>query len=164
MYRDNCGRTLDRLFLGILVVTLLVLLGNTLSAQDTLALSSATNGGGALGLALTGSELSAVNRTLPYPPANGISVSSGAIAAGTAAGKTLNCYNARGASTCAASIMNASAISAPLSAVIPTPYSSSSAHATISLAPLFSQVFKQDFERPQKLTRWQCYLFAYQPS
>src|ERR1700693_2178714 len=82
------------------------------SGPDSLALSSGTavsNGRVALSLSLSspaGSETSAVEWTLTYPPANVASISVSPGAAATAAGKTLNCYGASGTYTCVASAMN----------------------------------------------------------
>src|ERR1700691_4346133 len=70
------------------------------SGPDSLALSSGTaaaNGSVSLSLALTspaGSEPSAIQWTLSYPPANVVSISVSAGAAVTAAGKTLSCNGA----------------------------------------------------------------------
>jgi hypothetical protein len=64
MYRESCGQTLNRLVRGIFVVELLVLLGNRLVAQATLAFSSGTgakNGIATLDPALTGSRPLAVD-------------------------------------------------------------------------------------------------------
>jgi hypothetical protein len=118
MYRDSCGQTLNRLVQGILVVTLmvtlLVLLGNPLCAEDTFPLSSGTaaaNGSATWNQALAGSGPSAVTWTLTYPTPNAVSVSASAGAALMAARKTLICYGAPGTCVCAVSAMNAGAIS-----------------------------------------------------
>jgi hypothetical protein len=112
MYRDNCGPTLGRLVQAFLVFTLPVLLSNCLSAQDTLALSSAANGSATSNLALTSSEPTAVIEwTLTYPSAKVVSVSASSVAAVRAAGKTVSCGGASGTYTCVASAMIAGIIS-----------------------------------------------------
>jgi len=87
------------------------------TGPDSLALSSGTaaaNGSVSLNLALTspsGSQPSAIQWTVTYPPANVVGISVTAGAALTAAGKTLSCNGASGAYTCEASAENAGIIS-----------------------------------------------------
>jgi hypothetical protein len=95
MYRDSCGQ--NRLVQGIFVVALLLLWGNPLLAQDTLALSSssrtaAANGAATLNPSSTGSGPLIVIWRLAYPIANVVSIPASAGTADTAAGRRLSCY------------------------------------------------------------------------
>jgi hypothetical protein len=104
-----------------LIATVVSLLSARVSfgqlGPDSLALSSGTagsNGGIALNLSLTspaGSEPTAVQWTLTYPPANVVSISVNSGAAITAAGKSLNCFGGGGTFSCVASAMNSAIIS-----------------------------------------------------
>src|ERR1700733_10158177 len=113
-------------------IALIVAIASLLSARvsfgqtgpDSLALSSGTaaaNGSVSLSLALTspaGSQPSAIQWTLTYPPANVVSISVSPGAALAAANKTLSCNGVSGAYTCEASAMNAGIISNGAVAVV----------------------------------------------
>jgi List-Bact-rpt repeat protein len=94
------------------------------AGPDSLALSSGTadsNGTVALNLVLTsppGSEPSAIQWTLTYPPANVVSISVSSGAALTGASKTLSCSASSGTYTCVASGLNAGIISNGAVAVV----------------------------------------------
>src|ERR1700722_9143852 len=91
---------------------------------DSLTLSSGTaasNGSVALNLSLTspaGSQPTALQWTLTYPPASVVSISVNSGSAITAAGKSLNCFGGSGTFSCVASAMNSAIISNGVVAVV----------------------------------------------
>src|SRR5271156_268407 len=122
MQRSSTRRRISLLFAIVYLLITRVSFGQ--SGPDSLALSSGTagsNGVVALNLSLTspaGSQPTAIQWTLTYPPANVASISVNSGSAITAAGKSLNCFGGVGTFACVASAMNSAIISNGVVAVV----------------------------------------------